>query len=471
MTSIPEIGTPTHAERLSFLIDGEDYFEAFVEAVSLAERSVLILGWEVDSGIRLRRSRTGGNDLQTLAEFLSATLVSRPELEVHVNCWDWSMIYVLEREPWPREKMGRDTHDRLHFELDGKHPVGASHHEKVVVIDDKVAFIGGIDLGRRRWDTHEHDPDDPRLVSPAGNAYRPFHDVQAVVSGPAARALGDRARFRWRRTTGEILDPTPEADHDPWPGVEPAIRDTPLRLVVTDPAENCRETEAWHVAAIESAEKAIYLENQYLTSHAVGDALTGCLGRTPSPEIVIVTSRESGGWLEQASMDAQRACILGNLAAVDPGGKLATWWPDSGHSDSPTVHTKLTVVDDRHAYLGSANLSNRSMGLDTEIGLVMDANEAPRLQETITDLRRSLLAEHLDTTPEAVARAERACQGTIRAVESLRSGRRTLRDLDTSAHPLADIIGPVTALFDPERPADLGDLVGGLPWSDNDADG
>jgi hypothetical protein len=129
------------------------------------------------------------------------------------------------------------------------------------------------------------------------------------------------------------------------------------------------------------------------------------------------------------------------------------------------------VVDDRRAYLGSANLSNRSMGLDTEIGLVMDANEAPRLRETIAGLRRSLLAEHLDTTPEAVARAERACQGMIRAVESLCSGRRTLRDLDTSTHPLADIIGPVTSLFDPERPADLGDLVGGLPWSDSDADG
>ena len=144
----------------------------------------------------------------------------------------------------------------------------------------------------------------------------------------------------------------------------------------------------------------------------------------PAPEIAIVTSKESGGWLEQASMDAQRARIIESLKAADPGGKVAAWWPDTGHGDSPTVHTKLTVVDDRRAYLGSANLSNRSMGLDTEIGLVMDADEDPRLEETIAGLRRSLLAEHMDTTRAAVDRAEEAADGLIiPAVGGLRSGR------------------------------------------------
>jgi phosphatidylserine/phosphatidylglycerophosphate/cardiolipin synthase-like enzyme len=367
--------------------------------------------------------------------------------------------------------MGRDTHDRLHFELDGHHPVGASHHEKMVVIDDRVAFIGGIDLGRRRWDTRRHDPDDPRLRSPSDHAYRPFHDVQAVVSGPAAKALGDRARLRWSRATGEDLDPPPTSDHDPWPdGVDPVLEDVPLRLVRTDPADGLFETEAWHVQALRAAQRAIYLENQYLTSDTVGRELTACLDRSPTPEIVVVTSRESGGWLEQASMDVHRARILRTLRDRDPGGKVAAWWPDTGHGDSPTVHTKLTVVDDRHAYLGSANLSNRSMGLDTESGLTFDAGDDGRLEDAIRGLRRSLLAEHLGTTRDRVADAEDAAGGVIAGVDRLRSGGRTLRDLDTTVHPLSGVLDAVRPLVDPERPADLGDLVPGLPWTSDDED-
>jgi phosphatidylserine/phosphatidylglycerophosphate/cardiolipin synthase-like enzyme len=470
MSESPEVGKSVQADRLAFIVDAADYFEAFMNAVSRARRSVLIVGWEVDSGIRLRRPDSEEADGPTLAAFLSKTLEHNIELDIHVLCWDWSMIYVLEREPWPRQKMGRDTHGRLHFELDGNHPIGASHHEKVVVIDDRVAFIGGIDLGRRRWDTGEHDPEDRRLVSPTGTSYRPFHDVQAVVSGQIARRLADHARNRWQRATGESLVPVESLDVDPWPTVvEPVIRDVPLRTIATDPAEERYETEAWHRAALDGAEHKIYLENQYLTAQAIGDALEACLGKKPAPDIVIVSSKESGGWLEQASMDAQRARIIQSLMAADPGGKLAVWWPDTGHGDSPTVHTKLSIVDDRLAYLGSANLSNRSMGLDTEIGLVMDASEDPRLEETIAGLRRSLLAEHLATTPAAVARAERGHRGLIAAVESLRSGERTLRELDTSGHPLSDVAETLRNLFDPERPADLNQLVPGLPWQENDA--
>ena len=471
VTSNPDVGDRLRADRLAFLIDAAPYFEAFTESLSRAQRSVLILGWEVDSGIRLRRPPDGHDEGPTLADFLSGVLRDRPELEVHVLCWDWSMIYVFEREPWPRKRMGHDTHERLHFELDGHHPVGASHHEKVVVVDDRVAFIGGIDLGRRRWDTHRHDPDDPRLRSPSDHSYRPFHDVQAVVSGPAATALGDRARLRWRRATGQHLDPPPVSDHDPWPAeVEPVLRDVPLRLVRTDPTDELYETEAWHVAAIRSARRAIYLENQYLTSDTVGRELAACLDRPPTPEIVVVTSKESGGWLEQASMDAHRARILRSLEDRDPGGKVAAWWPDPGHGDSPTVHTKLTVVDDRLAYLGSANLSNRSMGLDTESGLTLDADDDARLEDVIRGLRRSLLAEHLGTTGEAVAEAEDTAGGVIPGVERLRGGTRTLRNLDVATDLLSAVLDPIRGLVDPERPADLGDLVPGLPWTSDDAD-
>ena len=95
------------------------------------------------------------------------------------------------------------THSRVRFYMDDKHPVGASQHQKIVVVDDAVAFSGGLDLSKWRWDTPEHRIDDQRSVDPDGKPYPPFHDVQMVVDGAAAAALGQLARERWQRATGE----------------------------------------------------------------------------------------------------------------------------------------------------------------------------------------------------------------------------------------------------------------------------
>ncbi|MEJ2187915.1 MAG: hypothetical protein P8Y93_00615, partial [Acidobacteriota bacterium] len=194
-----------HADRISFLIDAERYFSAFVDAVSHARESVFILGWDVDSRIRLIRDRDSDDDVLTLSSFLSDVLDRRPALEIRVLCWDFATIYAMERELLSQLKMDWLVHDRLHFRYDDHHPAAASLHEKIVVIDDRIAFIGGIDLGPRRWDTSDHLPDDNRRVAPSGSSYRPFHDIQAVVQGEIARLLGDLARDRWARAAGERI--------------------------------------------------------------------------------------------------------------------------------------------------------------------------------------------------------------------------------------------------------------------------
>lgn len=447
------LGVATRAERLGFVVDAAAYFDAFATAAAAASHSVLILGWEIDSGIALRRGPAGFED--RFGAYLSQLLEARPELEIHVLAWDWSLIYTLERELWPRRRMGEETHSRLYFELDDRHPVGASHHEKVVVVDDRVAFIGGIDFGRRRWDSRRHRVDEPGRRSPDGDDYRPFHDVQAVVSGDAAKVLGDRARQRWQAATGQRLPPPPGSDHDPWPAqVEPLVRDAPLTVIRTEPRHDRFETEGWHRRALTAARSFIYLENQYFTSQTAGELLADALRREPGPEVVLVTSRRSEGWLEQATMDARRHQLLTRLREADASGKrLRAWWPDIGDGTSPTVHTKLTVVDDRLAYLGSANLSNRSMGLDTECGIVLDANDDPRLEGVIASLRQSLLAEHLGVAAAAVVEAESRHDSLVAALESLRDGERTLRAVADDP-PLPEwMLDTVLSLADPEHPS------------------
>jgi len=154
------------AGRVAFLVDGAAYFAAVAAAVERAERSILILGWDVHSGIRLRRDGRRRELPDALGDFLATLLSRRAALHANILAWDFAMIYALEREPLALFGRAWRKHPRLHFQLDANHPVGASHHQKVVVVDDAVAFVGGLDLAACRWDTSEHLAEDPRRVDP-----------------------------------------------------------------------------------------------------------------------------------------------------------------------------------------------------------------------------------------------------------------------------------------------------------------
>src|SRR6185369_10592697 len=213
-----------HASRVAFLVDADAYFDAFAAAVARAERSILVLTWDIDSRTPLWHQEPGFPD--ELGAFLNTVVSRRRGLHANVLNWDFAMIYAFERETLPVVKLGWRTHHRLHFRLDGRHPVGACHHQKVVVVDDAIAFAGGLDLCTHRWDTRTHGADEPRRRDAAGRPYGPFHDVQMAVDGAAAAALGDLVRTRWLRATGRRLAAPPPPSADPWPSA--------LRPDVTD---------------------------------------------------------------------------------------------------------------------------------------------------------------------------------------------------------------------------------------------
>ncbi len=123
------------AGKVSFLVDGDAYFSAFAAAVERAQFSVLILGWDIDSRLQLRKSGSKGQFPNELGLFLKEVLSRRKKLQIHVLNWDFAMIYLLEREFLPVFKRPWRGHRRVHFRLDGHHPSGGSHHQKVVVID------------------------------------------------------------------------------------------------------------------------------------------------------------------------------------------------------------------------------------------------------------------------------------------------------------------------------------------------
>ena len=449
------------AGRAACLIDGAVYFEALVDAVKQAQKSIYIAAWDIDSHTDLLRRSGAEAPSVRLGEFLNATVKKTPDLHVYILAWDFPMLYMREREWLPIINLDWKTHRRIHFQLDDQHPLGGSQHQKIVIIDDAVAFCGGIDLTRNRWDTPRHCLNDPRRKDPGGRLYEPFHDIQMIVDGKAAAALGDLFRDRWKWATGKDLQPV-----DPrtsiWPtDLEPCLTDSRIGIVRTLPAfkgrPEVRETEKLYCDAIAAAQDCIYIENQYLTSVAVARALQKSLQQAKGPEIVLVLPPAASGWLEQSTMDAIRAHILTRLDQADRNNRLRVLYPAlAGGEAHVYVHAKTMVVDDRLVLVGSANLSNRSMGLDSECSLVMEPEGGSNAAEAVAAFRNTLLAEHLGTSAAAVRQACADTQSLIQAIESLSGEDRFLARLEYR-EPSVDgtRLVPDDDWLDPERPVEL----------------
>jgi phospholipase D1/2 len=455
--------TVAHADRVAPVVDAAAYFDAFMRAAERAERSIVILAWDFDS-------RTGiafGEDnapRTNLGDFLNDLARRRRQLRIYVLDWDYPMIFGTEREFAPLYGLSWKRHRRVHFRFDDTHPLAGSHHQKIVVIDDKVAFVGGLDLTSRRWDSPDHRPDDPRRVA-AGKPYPPFHDLMIAVDGDAARALAEIARQRWRAATGEKL-PAVRTAGDPWPpSLEPDITAVDVGIACTAPAGNggngVRTVEQLYVDMIARAERYIYLENQYFTSQTVGRALAARLAEPQGPEIVLVTRLLSHGWLEEMTMHVLRTKLIKELRAADHGGRFHVYYAHVNGLAEGTcidVHSKMMAVDDEWLRIGSANLSNRSMGLDTECDVVVEAAGKPAARQAIRGFRDRLLAEHLGVPAETVAREVERAGSMTGAIAALASGPRTLKPLEELPE-WSDTVMSAAALADPERPVALDTLV------------
>ena len=462
------------ANRVAFLVDGAAYFDAFARAVERARHSILVAGWDFNTRIRLRRDGSQGDVSDRLGELLNTVVSRRAGLHAFVLDWDFAMIYAMDREVLPSYRLAWRTHRRFHFHLDDCHPVGAAHHQKIAVIDDAIAFVGGLDFGAARWDTPEHRPDDPRRVDPWGQSYPPFHDVQVAIDGAAAAAVAEYVRERWRRATGQRLPALP-ANEGCWPeGLEPDVENVDVAISRTEPAYDgrpeVREIERMYVDAIRAARRFVYIENQYLTATRVGDVLASRLREEDGPEIVIVNPRQCAGWLEETTMGVLRARLLRRLREEDRHGRLRVVYPDvSGLGEGwMKVHAKLLVVDDTLLVAGSANLNNRSMGLDTECDLAIESGSEERLERAIAAFRNRLLGEHLGADPDRVAAALAHRGSLIRAIDDLRGGPRTLSDLTEEVPEWLEALVPEGTAVDPERPVDPDQLLDLLAPGDFD---
>jgi len=459
-----------HAHRFSMLVDADIYFKTLRKAILKAKHSVFILSWDIDS--RMHLVPEGANDgyPEQLGDFLYAVADDRPDLHIHVLNWNFAMLFALERE-WPATRLGwRSRHRGLEFHMDAEHPVGASHHQKVVVIDDALAFTGGLDITRCRWDTTDHASDSPLRRDSDGKPYGPFHDVQAMVDGDVARALGELARERWERATGkEPKTASAKMAQDLWPeDITPDITDIEIGIARTEPAYNGRtgvyEVRQLHLDAIAAAREKLFFENQYFTSDLICNALAARLIEDDAPEVMIVTPKTQSGWLEEATMGVLRARVHQRLKKADGQGRYRMYCaelPGMKEGECLNVHSKVFTVDDDLICVGSANLSNRSMSLDTECKLAIEAHGSRQdaVRRAIARLRSRLMGEHLDVAPEKVDEELQRRASLHETVAALQGSGRSLNVFDPESVPELDALIPEQAVFDPEKPIDPDELV------------
>lgn len=456
------------ADRLKLFYDSAGYFKAFYEAAQKARHSMFIIGWDIHSHLKLiRDEEEDGLEFPVkLGPFLNSLVEQNRNLCIFVLVWDFAMIYLFEREIFPVINFDWKTHRRVRFKLDSYHPIGASQHQKIVVIDDQLAFTGGIDLGPRRWDTEDHIPDDSRRRDPDGEPYPPFHDMQIMIEGPAARAIGDIARDRWKRATGNELKKC-ETASSPWPGKTDAdLKRIPLSIARTYPRwrdyPEIKEVEKLHLDSIKSAEEYIFIENQYLTSTTICETLEKKLKQKEGPEIIIITTRRQDGWIEENTMGILRYRFMSRLEKADRHGRLMILYPAVIKMSRETliaVHAKIMIIDGRFFRVGSANLSNRSMGVDSECDIAIEPEDNGETGDKINEILWRRLSSHLSVSVEEAAAQIKKRGSLIEAIKNLRGNERSLHPLKIENYSFFENIIPEENPADPAEPINVDILL------------
>ncbi len=462
--SVPETAfVSAKIEQSGVLIDAEAYYGTLYRACEQAERFVLISGWQFETGFKLLR---GAAELSAtrpvkFLEFLNALCDARPELRIYLLAWQYSFVYAHDREPDQKAKF-TGKNPRISFAWDPHPAVEGSHHQKFVVVDGALAFLGGIDLCDARWDDCEHRAENTERVNVTGDPCKPYHDVQACFTGPLVKSVSEIFCERWGRATDRHLE-LPAASRRRFELT--ALSDGVLEPVHVQHAALSRtqldvraesgpitEIRSLFASAIASAERLIYAETQYFTSRTIARLLLERLRDEARSklEIVIVLPHGADTKMEKLALGDTEEGVLAEVLSVAraTGHELRLIYPasrDSSGSETATfIHSKILIVDDRLLMVGSPNWTERSVALDTELAITWECASVAGASDCVRGIRTRLLAEHSGRSAAEFELISGLCQ-KLDALIAAGSTRLRKREVGDSS-PLGALLGE---LFDP----------------------
>ncbi|HEY5059073.1 MAG TPA: phospholipase D family protein [Gaiellaceae bacterium] len=369
---------------VTVLIDGAQALPLIADELRRARSHVHLTGWSFTPGFALVRDGE-----RVILRNLLAELAER--IDVRVLVWAGAPLPLFRPSRGDVRRMRELLTERTKIQcaLDSHERPMHCHHEKTIVIDDRVAFVGGIDLTAEagdRYDTNDHPP----RVSVG------WHDASARIEGPAVADVAEHFRLRWHEVTGERLAAPTQPER---------AGDVDVQIVRTVPEHIYKALPrgefgilASYLRALRGAQRFIYLENQFLWSPEIAAVLVDKLVDPPSPDFRILAVLPAA---PNSGADDTRG-VLGELIDADAGaGRIlaCTLYADSTrHLDPIYVHAKIAVVDDAWLTIGSANLNEHSLFNDTEMNLV---THDPALA---AETRLRLWAEHLGRPLDEIRR-------------------------------------------------------------------
>ncbi|WP_199442518.1 phospholipase D-like domain-containing protein [Umezawaea beigongshangensis] len=366
------------------LIDGEEALPQIQEAIENARSHVHIANWHASPDFRL--SREAG--APTLRELLAATAERVP---VRLLLWAGPPVPMFQptRGGTKDARAEFEKDSRVRCVLDARERTLHCHHEKIVVVDDEIAFVGGIDFTALEGDRHDHRQHAPDR--PLG-----WHDLATRLEGPVVADVAQHFRQRWVEVSDERDLPEPRTPAPAGPSRVQLVRTVPEKTYDFAPRGEFSILDSY-LRALRSARRLVYLENQFLWSPEVTEVLLDKLRNPPTEDfrlVLVLPRKPSNG------ADTTRG-QLGRLLAAEGGEHLivaVTLTAHDGDDSAPVyVHAKLGIVDDEWMTIGSANLNEHSLFNDTEVNVVTD--DADLIRRT----RLRLWSEHLQRPEEELA--------------------------------------------------------------------
>jgi phosphatidylserine/phosphatidylglycerophosphate/cardiolipin synthase-like enzyme len=392
------------------LIDGAAYFSHLAaQLAGLGEGDELHLaGWRVTAAERLRPDLPGSPTLAAQLGQLSARGV-----RVRALLWRFPFppagwVFSRFRDNVLFARQVREGGGEAVLDGRLRRDVPSSHHQKAVVLrsgDEVRAYVGGIDLCRGRWDTPAH-AGRPRELR---GDFAAWHDVQCVVRGEAAAQVWENFTERWNdRTPPGWLIPPPRPIHSPRPqGSFPGQHHVQvLRTLAPGHSPFApvgeQSVRLAYERAIERAEHYVYIEDQLVWPSSLTGHLRDAAARGVQIILVMARAYEVPGVV--AFHNTLRRQVLQAIRARAPQNVHAFHLRQASGKRGLYLHSKLLLVDDCLAIIGSANVSRRSYATDSELALaVVDGETVPgqmggravQVTRFARELRLALLSEHL----------------------------------------------------------------------------
>lgn len=450
---------PSSGDDAAIIIDADDYFTYARNAMLQAEKRIMMIGWDFDARVAFGTPKQGDNGPKTIGDFIYWIVNQNSDLNVYILRWGTGAFTTLFRGKTVFTLLKWMMHPRIHIQLDNAHPTGSSHHQKLILIDDIMSFCGGIDVTGFRWDTRAHADDAPLRKFPNHQPYPPWHDAACALKGPIVEKVADACYERWDFAGGKSMERI-ENTKEVWPtGLQPDFINVNMKLALTLP-ELAHKRAALHAIEdiyldhINMAQNHIYIESQYFCSRKIAELLSLRLAEKDGPEVIVINPLSADGWLEPIFMDTARARIFRALKTVDKNDRLHIYHPLTMKGAPIYCHAKIMIIDDKVLNIGSSNLNNRSMRLDTEADIAIMADEQDE-KDTILRIRNDLLAEHLGCKITDIVGYLKKNDSLIDCIETLRGNGKTLvpyilPDLNDLEKWLAD-----NEVMDPNGPEEM----------------